>query len=55
VLHLVSAPGQMEISMPPAILAETLAAAALIGILSAWFPARAASRMNITEALRTVA
>ena len=55
VLHLVSAPGQMEISMPPAILAETLAAAALIGILSAWFPARAAARMNITEALRTVA
>ena len=55
VLHFFSTSGQMEITMPPAILVETLIAAALIGLLSAWFPARAASRMNITEALRMVA
>ena len=34
---------------------ETLIAAAVIGLLSAWIPARAASKMNIVEALRMVA
>jgi ABC-type antimicrobial peptide transport system permease subunit len=43
-----------EIHMPPSILIETLVAATFIGLLSAWVPARAASRMNISEALRTV-
>jgi putative ABC transport system permease protein len=47
--------GLLSLRMPPAVLYETLIAAALIGLLSAWFPARAASKMNITEALRTVA
>jgi ABC-type antimicrobial peptide transport system permease subunit len=41
--------------MPPIVLAETLIAAAVIGLLSAWIPARAASKMNIVEALRMVA
>jgi putative ABC transport system permease protein len=58
VLHLFSVGqgiGQMhEIHMPPSILIETLVAATFIGLLSAWVPARAASRMNISEALRTV-
>jgi len=44
-----------DIPMPPIILVETLIAAACIGLLSAWFPARAAARMNIVEALRMVA
>jgi putative ABC transport system permease protein len=44
-----------QIHMPPSIFVETLIAAAFIGLLSAWIPARAASRMNITEALRMVA
>ncbi|HXN84765.1 MAG TPA: ABC transporter permease, partial [Candidatus Binataceae bacterium] len=47
--------GLLSLRMPPAVLYETLIAAALIGLLSAWVPARAASKMNITEALRTVA
>jgi ABC-type antimicrobial peptide transport system permease subunit len=44
-----------QIHMPLNILIETLITAAFIGLLSAWVPARAASRMNITEALRMVA
>jgi putative ABC transport system permease protein len=44
-----------DIRMPPAILAETLVVAALIGLLSAWVPARAAARQNIVDALRMVA
>ncbi len=47
--------GQLTIRMPPDVLVETLIAAAFIGLLSAWVPARAAARMNITEALRMVA
>jgi len=43
------------IRMPPVVLAETLAAAALIGLLSALVPARAAARSNIVDALRMVA
>ena len=56
-LKLFSSPrmGQLTIRMPPAVLYETLIAAAVIGILSAWIPARAASKMNIVEALRMVA
>ena len=57
VLHFVK-PGVgdlTDIPMPPIILVETLIAAACIGLLSAWFPARAAARMNIVEALRMVA
>jgi putative ABC transport system permease protein len=56
-LHLFSSPkmGQLTIRMPPIVLVETLIAAAAIGLLSAWVPARAASKMNIVEALRTVA
>jgi ABC-type antimicrobial peptide transport system permease subunit len=45
----------LSIRMPPVVLVETLIAAAVIGLLSAWIPARAASRMNIVEALRMVA
>ncbi len=44
-----------DIQMPPEILAATLVVAALIGLLSAWIPARAAARMNIVDALRMVA
>ena len=58
VLHLVSQPGMGPLSamrMPPAVVVETLIAAAVIGLLSAWVPARAASRNNIVEALRMVA
>lgn len=56
-LHIFSGPkmGNLTISMPSAVLAETLIAAAVIGLLSAWVPARAASKMNIVEALRLVA
>ncbi len=43
------------IRMPPAILAETLIVAALIGLLSAMVPASSAARRNIVDALRTVA
>jgi putative ABC transport system permease protein len=43
------------IRMPPSILVETLIAAALIGVLSALVPARAAARQNIVDALRMVA
>ena len=56
-LHLFAGPkmGMLSIRMPPVVLVETLIAAAVIGLLSAWIPARAASRMNIVEALRMVA
>jgi len=47
--------GMLTLRMPPVVLVETLIAAAVIGLLSAWVPARAASKMNIVEALRTVA
>jgi len=43
------------IRMPPAVLAETLVVAVLIGLLSALVPARAAARRNIVDALRAVA
>jgi putative ABC transport system permease protein len=56
-LKLFSGPrlGQMALRMPPFVLVETLIAAAVIGVLSAWIPARAAAKMNIVEALRMVA
>ncbi|MBV8135286.1 MAG: FtsX-like permease family protein, partial [Deltaproteobacteria bacterium] len=41
--------------MPPEVVAETLVAAALIGILSALIPARAAARQSIVGTLRAVA
>jgi putative ABC transport system permease protein len=47
--------GMLTLRMPPSVLWETLIAAAVIGLLSAWIPARAASKMNIVEALRMVA
>ena len=55
-LHLFSSPrmGLLTIRMPIRVLVETLVVAAIIGVLSAWFPARAASKMNIVEALRLV-
>ena len=56
-LHLFASPkmGMLSIRMPPAVLYETLIASAVIGLLSAWIPARSASKMNIVEALRMVA
>jgi putative ABC transport system permease protein len=56
-LHLFAGPkmGNLAIRMPPVVLVETLIAAAVIGLLSAWIPARSASKMNIVEALRMVA
>ena len=47
--------GMLSIRIPPVVLVETLLAAAVIGLMSAWIPARAASKMNIVEALRMVA
>ena len=43
------------IRIPPVVLVETLVVAALIGLLSALVPARAAARRNIVDALRAVA
>ncbi len=43
------------IRMPPRVLLETLVAAGLIGLASAYVPARAAARRNIVDALRAVA
>jgi putative ABC transport system permease protein len=43
------------IRMPPVVLVETLAIAALIGLFSALVPASSAARRNIVDALRTVA
>ena len=52
----IAAAGPMGmIRMPPVVLVETLIAAAFIGLLSAWIPARSAAKMNIVEALRMVA
>lgn len=42
------------IKMPPAVLGATLFAAMLIGLFSAYLPARAAARRNIVDALRVV-
>jgi putative ABC transport system permease protein len=47
--------GLGTLRMPPTVLAQTLLASALIGLLSAWFPARTAARQNIVDALRMVA
>ncbi len=44
-----------SIRMPPAVLAETLVVAVLIGLFSALAPASSAARRNIVDALRTVA
>jgi putative ABC transport system permease protein len=43
------------IRMPPAVLAEGLFLAALIGLLSGFVPARSATRRNIVDTLRLVA
>jgi putative ABC transport system permease protein len=43
------------VPMPVAVFFETLALGALIGLLSAYIPARSAARRNIVEALRMVA
>jgi len=42
------------IRMPPSVLAETLVAAVLIGVLSALVPARSAAQRNIVDTLRMV-
>jgi putative ABC transport system permease protein len=47
--------GITNLRMPPIVVVEGLAAACLIGLLSAWFPARSAARQNIVDALRLVA
>ena len=47
--------GITNLRMPPIVIVEALAAAFLIGLLSAWFPARSAARQNIVDALRLVA
>jgi len=47
--------GISNLRMPPIVVVEGLAAACLIGLLSAWFPARSAARQNIVDALRLVA
>ncbi|HKF30370.1 MAG TPA: FtsX-like permease family protein [Candidatus Binataceae bacterium] len=47
--------GISSLRMPPIVVVEALAAACLIGLLSAWFPARSAARQNIVDALRLVA
>jgi len=44
-----------SIRMSPIVVAEALGAAALIGLPSAWIPARSAARRNIVDALRLVA
>jgi ABC-type antimicrobial peptide transport system permease subunit len=40
--------------VPPFVLAETLGVAALIGLFSAYVPARAAAKRSIVETLRLV-
>jgi len=47
--------GISNLQMPAIVVVEALGAACLIGLLSAWFPARAAARQNIVDALRLVA
>jgi putative ABC transport system permease protein len=44
-----------DITVPAIVVAESLVVAAIIGLLSGYFPARAAARRNIVDALRTVA
>jgi putative ABC transport system permease protein len=44
----------VALHIPPFVLGETLGVAVIIGILSAYVPARAASRRSIVEALRLV-
>ncbi len=44
-----------DIRIPAIVVAESLVVAAIIGLLSGYFPARAAARRNIVDALRTVA
>jgi len=56
VLKLITMQGVIgAIQMPASVLFEALAAAALIGLLSAIVPASAAARRNIVDALRAVA
>jgi len=40
--------------IPPFVVAEALAVSVLIGVLSAWFPARAAARRAIADSLRVI-
>jgi len=47
--------GVPEILIPPIVVAQSLVLAAILGLLSGYFPARAASRRNIVDALRMVA
>ncbi len=42
------------IRMPPSVIAQSLAVAVVIGLLSGFVPARSASRQNIVDALRMV-
>jgi putative ABC transport system permease protein len=44
----------VSLHVPPFVLAETLAVAVLIGVFSAYVPARAAARRSIVETLRLV-
>ncbi|MGH7863702.1 MAG: ABC transporter permease [Candidatus Binataceae bacterium] len=44
-----------SIQVPPAVIVQTLVVAVLIGLVSAWAPARSAARQNIVDALRAVA
>ena len=44
----------VSLHIPPFVLAETLVVAVLLGLLSAYVPARAASKRTIVEALRLV-
>jgi putative ABC transport system permease protein len=48
-------PGGIAIRIPPVVLVQSLILAAVIGLLSGFFPARAAARRNIVDALRMVA
>jgi ABC-type antimicrobial peptide transport system permease subunit len=44
----------VSLHVPPFVLAETLGVAALIGLFSAYVPARAAAKRSIVETLRLV-
>jgi ABC-type antimicrobial peptide transport system permease subunit len=44
----------VSLHVPPYVLAETLGVAALIGLFSAYVPARAAAKRSLVEALRLV-
>src|SRR5216683_2574029 len=44
----------VSLHVPPFVLAETLGVAVLIGLLSAYVPARAAAKRSIVETLRLV-